>query len=553
MQRLFAIAVLLITSCFGLAFESALTAAAEPNISSSYSFVKGKGKLPAWKPYFNDHNNYVARDWNKDGRLDVMAFPSTHGWHDENAGDAEGGVTFRHSPIVFLSNANSSYTVKKVPGTKINNHAAEWSGDFIAKGPIILGNGFSGTANSALIFKGLKSTPGSKFVWHGSALADINNDGILDLSGHMAGTTIYLGNGKGGFYPGKGSSPGQGNGHPGHGHYKGETLGAISQHTGAHDGTFLDLDGDGYPEMITAVGWRPTAHQKFAGGENAAITVWKNNAGKSFTKIQRLPGLKPDGNGGPAIRVVMLNGKDVLAASECGDDCMETNVIRVYSTTGGKLRLKQKFETRGINKDGNGGVAKAHPPRLIDLNCDSHKDLAINHFLNYKGNLASQHGGIWLNKGNGTFRRLKTPIFANIPKSDLVGVVIPVYANADHLMDWIVIYEDGTFGTLVARGGRNGICSRVSLIDPNGYQKWKSRKKYVIEWNPGNAGTYVKIQLFKKGNHYRWITKKTRNDGKHAWRVPSSIATSAAYKVKITSTKNKKLTDNSDNNFTITK
>ena len=215
--------------------------------------------------------------------------------------------------------------------------------------------------------------------------------------------------------------------------------------------------------------------------------------------------------------------------------------------------MKQKFQTRGIGA-GNGGVVRGQPPNLIDLNCDGHKDLAINHYKNYKGNLASQHGGMWLNRGNGTFRQLKKKIFANIPKSHLQGMVIPVYANADHLMDWIVIYEDGTFGTLVAKGGRNGICSRVSLIDPNGgYQKWKARKKYVIEWNPGNAGTYVKIQLFKKGKHYRWITKKTRNDGKHAWRVPSNIANSSAYKIKITSSKNKKLTDSSDNNFTITK
>ena len=109
-------------------------------------------------------------------------------------------------------------------------------------------------------------------------------------------------------------------------------------------------------------------------------------------------------------------------------------------------------------------------------------------------------------------------------------------------------YKTTEFGSLVFRSLR-----KVLVTSPNGGQKWKTGKRYAIRWNKGNVGTYVKIQLFKKGKHYRWITKKTRNDGKHAWRVPSSITTSAAYKIKITSIKNKKLTDSSDKNFTITK
>ncbi len=57
----------------------------------------------------------------------------------------------------------------------------------------------------------------------------------------------------------------------------------------------------------------------------------------------------------------------------------------------------------------------------------------------------------------------------------------------------------------------------------------------------------------RKGRLYKTIAAKTKNDGKHAWRVPSTLVKSAAYKIKITSTKNKKLTDSSDKNFTITK
>ena len=93
----------------------------------------------------------------------------------------------------------------------------------------------------------------------------------------------------------------------------------------------------------------------------------------------------------------------------------------------------------------------------------------------------------------------------------------------------------------------------LKVTVPNGGQKWTTGKKYAIKWSKGNAGTYVKIQLLKKGKLYRTISAKTKNDGKHAWRVPSTLVKSAAYKVKITSTKNKKLTDSSNKNFTITK
>jgi len=95
--------------------------------------------------------------------------------------------------------------------------------------------------------------------------------------------------------------------------------------------------------------------------------------------------------------------------------------------------------------------------------------------------------------------------------------------------------------------------SSLKVTSPNGKEKWKTKKKYTIKWKKGKAGTYVKIQLLKKGKLYRTIKAKTKNDGKHAWRVPSTLVKSAAYKVKITSTKNKKLTDSSNNNFTITK
>ena len=93
----------------------------------------------------------------------------------------------------------------------------------------------------------------------------------------------------------------------------------------------------------------------------------------------------------------------------------------------------------------------------------------------------------------------------------------------------------------------------LKVTTPNGGQKWKTGKKYAIKWVKGNAGRTVKIQLLKSGKHHKWIAKKTKNDGKHPWTVPASVATGSAYKIKITSKTKKTVTDTSNKNFTITK
>ena len=93
----------------------------------------------------------------------------------------------------------------------------------------------------------------------------------------------------------------------------------------------------------------------------------------------------------------------------------------------------------------------------------------------------------------------------------------------------------------------------LKVTSPNGGQKWNTDKKYVVKWKKGNAGAFIKIQLLKSNKHYKWISKKTKNDGKHPWKVPASVATGSAYQIKIVSTKNKRVFDKSNKNFTITK
>jgi hypothetical protein len=91
------------------------------------------------------------------------------------------------------------------------------------------------------------------------------------------------------------------------------------------------------------------------------------------------------------------------------------------------------------------------------------------------------------------------------------------------------------------------------VTTPNGGQKWTAGKSYTVKWSKGSAGATVKIQLLKSGKHYKWVSKKTKNDGKHTWKIPSTVVTSSAYKIKIISIKNKKIFDTSNKTFKITK
>jgi len=136
------------------------------------------------------------------------------------------------------------------------------------------------------------------------------------------------------------------------------------------------------------------------------------------------------------------------------------------------------------------------------------------------------------------------------------GIYRPFTGRAKSNITHIVYYDELVRGNSCDDVSQFMTCpggSSLKVTSPNGKEKWKTQKKYSIKWKKGKAGTYVKIQLLKKGKLYKTIAAKTKNDGKHAWRVPSTLVKSAAYKIKITSTKNKKLNDSSDKNFTITK
>ena len=75
----------------------------------------------------------------------------------------------------------------------------------------------------------------------------------------------------------------------------------------------------------------------------------------------------------------------------------------------------------------------------------------------------------------------------------------------------------------------------LNVISPNRGQSWTAGSTYNITWDKGNAGSYVKIYLYKSGNRVSTISSFTNNDGTYGWTIPSSTAASSLYRIRIDS------------------
>ena len=92
----------------------------------------------------------------------------------------------------------------------------------------------------------------------------------------------------------------------------------------------------------------------------------------------------------------------------------------------------------------------------------------------------------------------------------------------------------------------------ITVTNPNGGESWEATEIKNISWNSTNAGSSVNVDLYRSGDYYLGIAEGTANDGAYSWLIPSSVATASNYKVKITSSGDASVTDQSNGNLSIT-
>lgn len=118
---------------------------------------------------------------------------------------------------------------------------------------------------------------------------------------------------------------------------------------------------------------------------------------------------------------------------------------------------------------------------------------------------------------------------------------------------WAVLWHTDGGGQLDVWRSISGLPppGTLTLITPNGGEKWKLGKKGTIEWNStGNPGGKVRLELFRFNSFVTAIKESTANDGQFRWRVPEAYPEGDGYFVRIYSKNNfATIRDRSDKGF----
>jgi len=91
----------------------------------------------------------------------------------------------------------------------------------------------------------------------------------------------------------------------------------------------------------------------------------------------------------------------------------------------------------------------------------------------------------------------------------------------------------------------------LTVTAPNGSESWEMGKTYTIMWVNGAIEGTVAIYLYKNSDYYQTIVTNETNDGSYDWTIPGNYDEGNDYKVRVYSTSDGSLYDDSNSSFTI--
>jgi hypothetical protein len=92
----------------------------------------------------------------------------------------------------------------------------------------------------------------------------------------------------------------------------------------------------------------------------------------------------------------------------------------------------------------------------------------------------------------------------------------------------------------------------ITVIAPNGNEVWYTGNSVNITWSSENLSDNVSIELYDNGSLESIISASTANDGSYSWTIPEALPSGGSRTVRISSTVDTDIFDDSDDFFGIT-
>ncbi len=215
------------------------------------------------------------------------------------------------------------------------------------------------------------------------------------------------------------------------------------------------------------------------------------------------------------MRITALADNAVWDESDAPFTIDDIPQLTLTSPNGGECWLKGSPQTITWNSLGNVGS---------NLKIDLYKNGSFDRLVNMNAaNTGSCKWTVPVNVNNGKLYKIKITSIAN---KELWDDSDSLFTITDH--------------------------PQLIVTSPNGGETWYKNSMQTITWqNTGIVGENIKIELFKNGVLTTTISETTANDDSLFWMIPPALVSGDDYKIRITSTSNDTVWDESDAQFGI--
>lgn len=203
-------------------------------------------------------------------------------------------------------------------------------------------------------------------------------------------------------------------------------------------------------------------------------------------------------------------------------------------------------------KESESNLESPLPPAVVTgkvLDGDENYAVLAGEIIDLSNDQVTEYGHCWsTSKPQPTIQDAKTNLGARKTLGSYTSTLTELIANATYYVRAYALNKAGvSYGAAVSYVAKPQTYINIAL--PISSSVWKKGKTYDIKWSE-NSSDNVQIDLMVAGTVYQNISASAPASGVFAWTVNTDLPEASYYTIKITSTKNSLVTDESST-FTI--